>query len=466
MIRTLRHATAFLLPGLVTILAAGEVHARPAHKRALADYFGPFLAKELNDCRTCHLPDRPDAKDDDAEKPHNPFGARLKAVRDELKKAGKRTSIPDRIEAVAEEDSDCDGVPNLLELLSGHAPGDPADKPTAAELARAREALAAFRKSKDAYAWAPFEVVKRPPVPEVKNTAWVRNPIDAFLAAEHESHGLTPRPEAPRAILLRRVYLDLIGLPPTPEELHAFLEDQSPDAYEKVVDRLVASPQYGERWGRHWMDVWRYSDWAGYGPQVRDSQPHIWQWRDWIVESLNPDKGYDRMVVEMLAGDELAPDDPATLRATGYLVRNYKLLSREKWMQDTVEHTAQAFLGITLGCARCHDHMYDPILQKEYYAVRAVFEPHNVRTDRLPGQPDLKKDGLPRAFDANPSAPTYLFLRGDDRMPDKTPLAPGVPEFLGGSLGPITPVPLPRSAYAPDSRDFVLDETRSAARQA
>ena len=142
-------------------------------------------------------------------------------------------------------------------------------------------------------------------MPAVKNGAWVRNPIDAFIAAEHEEHGLKPRPEAARAVLLRRVYLDLIGLPPTPEELHAFLADESPDAYEKVVDRLLASPQYGERWGRHWMDVWRYSDWAGWGQQVRDSQPHIWHWRDWIVESLNADKGYDRMVLEMLADDDL-----------------------------------------------------------------------------------------------------------------------------------------------------------------
>src|SRR4029077_15860362 len=144
----------------------------------------------------------------------------------------------------------------------------------------------------------------------------------------------------------------------------------------------------------HWMDVWRYSDWAGWGAQVRDSQPHIWHWRDWIVESLNADKGYDRMVVEMLAADELAPEDTNALRATGYLVRNFKLLSRETWMQDTVEHTAQAFLGVTLGCARCHDHMFDTLTQRDYYQFRAVFEPYEVRTDRLPGQPDVKKAGL------------------------------------------------------------------------
>src|SRR5262249_34209465 len=157
---------------------------------------------------------------------------------------------------------------------------------------------------------------------------------------------------------------------------------------------------YGERWGRHWMDVWRYSDWAGWtdGGQIRDSHPHIWRWRDWIIESLNKDKGYDRMILEMLAGDELAPDDPNTLRATGYLVRNYKILSREKRLQDPVEHTFMPFQATTINCCPCHDHMYDPIFQKEYYEVRAIFTPHQVRIDRIPGQPDTKKDGLPRVY--------------------------------------------------------------------
>ena len=235
---------------------------------------------------------------------------------------------------------------------------------------------------------------------------------------------------------MRRVYFDLIGLPPTPEELHAFLNDDSPNAYENVVDRLLASPRYGERWGRHWMDVWRYSDWAGWegGGQIRDSQPHIWRWRDWIIESLNEDKGYDRMLKEMLAADEIAPDDPSALRATGFLVRNYKMLSREKWLQDTVDHTFLAFQGVTVGCAKCHDHMYDPILQKEYYQIRAIFTPHQVRIDRIPGEADAKKDGLVRTFDADLATPTFLLIRGDDRTPDKTPLPPGVPASLGGTL--------------------------------
>jgi hypothetical protein len=448
-------------------LSATSGQARPAHKRALADYFGSYLPAKLNDCRTCHVPDESKANPlVSEEKPHNPFGARLKAIKRELSKAGKSTSIAARLEAIAEEDSDGDGVPNILEILTGHNPGDPNDKPTDAEITAGRKLLAEFLKSKTGYPWTPFETVRRPPVPAVKNQAWVRNPIDAFIAKEHEARGLRPRPEATKAVLLRRVYFDLTGLPPTPEEMHAYLADTSHDAYEKVVDRLLDSPRYGERWGRHWMDVWRYSDWAGWtdGGQIRDSQPHIWRWRDWIIESLNEDKGYDRMVLEMLAGDELAPTDEKTLRATGYLVRNYKMLSREKWMQDTVEHTAMAFLGVSLGCARCHDHMYDPLLQKEYYQVRAIFEPHQVRLDRRPGQPDTKKDGVARVYDADLTAPTHLFVRGDDRNPDKSkPLPPGVPEALGGHFPRIEAVSLPLLAHAPDKREFVIAETLAAA---
>ncbi len=454
----------FLPVGVVgcLLVCAPTAEARPPYKKALADLFGPLLPAKLNDCRTCHLPEKPGDENDAlaiGAKPHNAFGKRLKTIAKELKAADKKSDIASRILAIADEDSDGDGVPNLIELLTGHYPGEKDDKPSDAEITEARKKLVQFLKRANAYPWTPFEKVTRPAVPAIKNTAWVRNPLDAFIAAEHEVHGLKPRPEATRTILLRRAYLDLIGLPPTPEELHAFLDDKSPDAYEKVVDRLLASPRYGERWGRHWMDVWRYSDWAGWGAQVRDSQPHVWHWRDWIVEALNEDKGYDRMVVEMLAADELAPEDTKALRATGYLVRNYKLLSREKWMQDTVDHTSMAFLGVTLGCARCHDHLFDPILQKEYYQVRAVFEPYNVCLDRIPGEPDLAKDGLPRVYDATPAVPTYLFIRGDDRTPDKTPLQPGVPDLLGGKFGKVEPVTLPRAAYAPDRRAFVLKET-------
>jgi hypothetical protein len=443
------------------LLAGSAAHARPPHRKALADYFGEQLAKKLNDCRTCHVPETPDADPED--KPHNAFGARLKAVRLTLRKEGKKTSIPVRLEAVADEDSDGDGVANILEILTGHYPGEVDDVPSAAEVVEGRRVLASFREPSKAYAWTPFEPVKRPSVPITRDTAWVRNPIDAFVAAERETRNLSPRPEAEKPVLLRRVFLDLIGLPPTVEELHAFLSDSAPDAYERAVERLLASSQYGERWGRHWMDVWRYSDWAGWGAQVRDSQPHIWHWRDWIIESLNSDKPYDRMIVEMLAADELSPGDPDALRATGYLVRNFKLLSREKWMQDTVDHTAQAFLGLTLGCARCHDHMYDPILQKEYYQVRSIFEPEQVRTDRIPGVVDVKDDGLPRIYDADLNVKTFLFIRGDDRTPAKDPLEPGVPEALGGSLPKVEPTALPVEAFAPGKRAFeIADDLRAS----
>jgi hypothetical protein len=438
------------------LLGPAAAQAKPAHKKAFADYMGPDLAAKLNDCRTCHLPDKGEGG---SEKPHNVFGARLAALR------AKKADVAARLDAAAEEDSDGDGVANLVELVLGRFPGDAQDRPTEAELAAAPKALAAFRKGLEARRWSPFEPVRRPALPPVKNTSWVRNPIDAFVAAEHEAHGLTPRPEAPKHVLLRRAYLDLIGLPPGRDELHAFLADESPDAFEKVVDRLLSSPQYGERWGRHWMDVWRYADWAGYGAEVRDSQKHIWRWRDWIVESLNDDKGYDRMVVEMLAGDEVAPTDPDTLRATGFLARNWYKFNRNVWLDNTVEHTAKAFLGVTLNCARCHDHFFDPISQKEYFQFKAFFEPIDVRTDRLPGEADLNKDGVPRAFDAQLTTPTYLFVRGNEADPDKTTaLPPAVPASLGGRLPEIKPVPLPLTASAPDKRDFVIAETLAAAR--
>ena len=285
-------------------------------------------------------------------------------------------------------------------------------------------------------------------------------------------------PQAPKRVLLRRLHLDLTGLPPTPEQLRFFLEDRSDGAYEKVVDRLLDSPHYGERWGRHWMDVWRYSDWyglRGFG-LVQNSQRHLWHWRDWIIESLNEDKGYDRMILEMLAGDELAPTDPKTLRATGYLVRNWFGPNRNAWLRETVEHAASGFLGTTLKCARCHDHKTDSIAQKEYYRFRAFFERHDVRTDRLPGEPDILKAGIPRAFDAElraasrqgPAifAETYRFIRGDEKDPDKSnPLSPAVPEVLGALGEKIEPVKLPLESYHPSIRPFVHRDLLQQARK-
>jgi hypothetical protein len=311
--------------------------------------------------------------------------------------------------------------------------------------------------------WA-FRAPVRPPLPAVRTAGWADNPVDAFLAAEWEKRGLVPQAEAGKRLLLRRVYLDLIGLPPSRAEIEAFLADNSPDAYGRVVDRLLASPHYGERWGRHWMDVWRYSDWWGLGQEVRNSQKHIWHWRDWIVESLNEDRGYDQMVREMLAADELYPNDLRKLRATGYLARPYFIFNRTTWLDEVVEHTAKGFLGLTLNCAKCHDHKYDPVRQADYYRFRAFFEPYQLRTEQVPGEADFTRDGIPRAFDCNADAPTYLFQRGDDRRPVKSrPLAPGLPVALTWVRLDIRPVALPADARAPQLRPFVLENYLRAA---
>ncbi len=309
-----------------------------------------------------------------------------------------------------------------------------------------------------------FRAPVRPSVPEASAGA---NPIDAFLSVDHRRIGLTPRPRAEKSLLLRRVTLDLTGLAPSREMLRAFLADSSPDAYEKAVDRLLASPQFGERWGRHWMDVWRYSDWDGFNEEIRESRPFIFHWRDWIVESLNGDIGYDRMIVLMLAADEAAPEDDSSLRATGFLARNWDKFSRVRWLDNNVEHTAKAFLGLTIACARCHDHKYDPIAQTDYYRFRAIFEPHEVREDRLPLGPNASRDGLPRAFDAKLSEPTYLFLRGDDGRPDKTKvIAAGVPDFLAKAPIQPTPIRVPAASRHPMLRPFIKDDLRARASKA
>jgi hypothetical protein len=330
--------------------------------------------------------------------------------------------------------------------------------------------------------WA-FRRPVRPPLPAVADAAWSRNPVDRFLAAEHAKHGLTASPPADRAMLLRRVYLDLIGLPPTREELHVFLADTSPDAYEKVVDRLLASAQYGERWARHWMDVWRYSDWYGRRavPDVMNSYPRIWRWRDWIVRSLNEDKGYDRMVLEMLAADEIAPGDDANLVATGFLVRNWFKWNYNQWMRDNVEHTGKAFLGLTLNCCHCHDHKYDPITQEEYFKFRAFFEPLELRHDRVAGEPDpgpFQKyvyavsygpiaSGMIRVFDEKLDAQTFFYTGGDERnrVKDRPPVPPGAPAALGGNKLKVEPVTLPPQAWYPGLKPFVQRE-ETAKRQA
>ena len=330
------------------------------------------------------------------------------------------------------------------------------------------EEIARLRAWIDAGAHAPAEVAADPAkhwsfqrpvrlaVPKVADAEWNSNPIDAFVSMEHARQHLIPRAVASKPTLLRRVYLDLIGLPPTREELGAFQADSDSDAYEKVVDRLLASPQYGERWGRHWLDVWRYSDWYGFLQEVRYSHQHLWRWRDWVVESLNEDRGYDQLIVNMLAADEVTPFHVEDLPATGFLVRNRNTDSREAWLADAVEHTAKAFLGLTIACARCHDHMTDPIPQLDYYRFRAVFEPHDARIDEFPAA-----GGVARVFEPHLNTPTYLFVRGNDREPDQsTPIAPGVPAVLGGRWETPKGLELPPLSRIPGLRDAVHEATR------
>jgi mono/diheme cytochrome c family protein len=230
--------------------------------------------------------------------------------------------------------------------------------------------------------WA-YQPVRRPAVPRVKNPAWVQTPLDAFVLAQLETHGLAPAPPADRVALIRRATYDLIGLPPTPEQVDAFVRDRAPDAYGSLLDRLLASPQYGEKWGRHWLDLVRFAETNGY---ERDGpKPFAWRYRDYVIRSFNADKPYDRFLKEQLAGDELPDGGAEAVIATGY----YRLglwddepadpmQARYDELDDYVATTAQVFLAMTMNCARCHDHKIDPIPQKDYYQLLAFFQdvPH------------------------------------------------------------------------------------------
>lgn len=299
-------------------------------------------------------------------------------------------------------------------------------------------------------------------IPPVIEVARLSNPIDSFIRDKHRALGLQHNDKANRHTLLRRVYFDLVGLPPSRKQLDEFVKDTSPNAWDNVVDELLDRPQFGERWGRHWMDVWRYSDWDGYKQELRGSQRHIWHWRDWIIKSINADKPYDQMIVEMLAADEASPTNSESLAATGFLARNFHKSNRNIWLDATVEHTTKAFLGMTLNCARCHDHKYDPIPQQAYYEFRAIFEPHQIRTDHVPGQINTKLDGIPRAYDADLSVKTFLFEGGNEKKPlEDSPVEPGTPAFLG-EIFRIEPVTLPVESRFPALRDFVVSERRSS----
>ena len=232
--------------------------------------------------------------------------------------------------------------------------------------------------SRAGYDWWSLRPLSEAQPPQVKDAAWARNPVDRFVLAKLEEKGLTPAPEADRRTLIRRVTFDLTGLPPTAAEIDTFLNDNAPDAYDRLVDRLLASPAYGERWARHWLDVVRFGESNGF---ERDQlRPGAWRYRDWVIGALNDDLPYDQFVRMQIAGDVLRPDDPAAVVATGFLVAGpyddagqkqqseaMRAVVRADELEELVGATAQTFLGLTVNCSRCHDHKFDPISQVDYY---------------------------------------------------------------------------------------------------
>ncbi|OYW29407.1 MAG: hypothetical protein B7Z47_04845, partial [Chthoniobacter sp. 12-60-6] len=240
-----------------------------------------------------------------------------------------------------------------------------------------------------------FKPVAKVSAPKV-TSKWVRNDIDRFIMAKQTEMKLDPAAEADRNELVRRVYFDLHGLPPTREQIDAFVNDKDPRAYEKLVDELLASPQYGERWAQHWLDLVRYAESDGYNADAY--RPSVWPYRDYVIKSFNNDKPYDQFVREQLAGDEIAPNDPDVLIATCFL-RNpvYEWNQRDargQWdiiLTDMTDTTGELFLGLSMGCAHCHNHKFDPILQKDYYRLRAFLAPVQWRDDLKLATPAEKK---------------------------------------------------------------------------
>ena len=313
-------------------------------------------------------------------------------------------------------------------------------------------AAAARAPSGKADHWA-FKPAARPAVPDTAADPWVRNPIDAFVRAKHQQQGLSPSPAADRRVLIRRATFDLTGLPPTPAEVEAFLSDSSPDAYEKLIDRLLASPAYGERWARHWLDVVHFGETHGYDKDK--PRPNAWPYRDYVIRSLNADKPYSRFVQDQLAGDVLFPGEPDGVIATGFIAAGPwdfvghtelregtvdKAIARSNDRDDMVMTAMSTFQSLTVHCARCHDHKFDPISQADYYRLQAVFAGVD-RGDRTVVHP-LKAPPPatggapvpPMAYGAVPlpkPRPVHLLARGDVKQPKELMPAGTLEVFAG-----------------------------------
>ena len=290
--------------------------------------------------------------------------------------------------------------------------------------------------------WA-FKSPGIPSIPRMENKAWVKNPIDAFIHEKLSTHNVIPSNEAGRARLLRRAYLDIIGLPPTPDQISEFLLDERPDTYERTIDKLLASPRHGERWGRHWLDLARYADSSGFHDDL--DRPNAWRYRDYVIQSLNTDKPYDRFLTEQIAGDEAYPGNLEALTGTGFCRNgpsndnNLKAPQREQYrldqLDDVLSTTASVFLGLTIGCARCHDHKSEPISQEDYYRILAVFNTGGPREYLISGSTQKKgkkiKGPAIRSFqDTDIKArSTFVLFRGDPKARGMQ-IKPSVPSAL------------------------------------
>jgi hypothetical protein len=310
--------------------------------------------------------------------------------------------------------------------------------------------------SEDARHWS-FSRVIRPPVPCVLSIDWPRHAIDCFILEKLEQADLLPAEEADRQTLIRRLSFDLVGLPPSPDEVAEFVDDSDPAAYEKLVDRLLASVHFGERWGSHWLDVVRYAESSGF--ETNQPRPNAWPYRDYVIRAFNEDLPYNRFVIEQLAGDALGV--PA---ATGFLVAGARdgvkssepvltATQRADELHDLVNTTGTAFLGLSIGCARCHDHKFDPIPQADYYAVKAVFAgvhhgDRDWRQDRELREPRPAGMDLPPVIYAGIFGAAEVVYRLDhgDAMRPQDPIAPGVLSHVGGR------VTLPADALDVDRR--------------
>jgi mono/diheme cytochrome c family protein len=349
-----------------------------------------------------------------------------------------------------------DQVALVREWIDAGAPWDESGSPSASP--RSPAALWVLRP------------LVRPEPPVVQPASWPANPIDAFILARLGAAGLSPAPPADRLTLIRRATFDLLGLPPTPEEIDTFLADPSPSAFESLIDRLLASPHYGERWGRHWLDVVRFSESHGFEyDHIRD---HAWPYRDYVIRSLNADRPYTQFVREQIAGDVLEPATRAGIVATGFLVAGawdeanqiqksavMRERVREEELEDMVAAVGQVFLGLTVNCARCHDHKFDPVPQRDYYRIKAAIEgvQHGNRPMVAGSDPNAK--GLPLTYAARPTPPppTFILGRGDVEKKGERVAAGGLSAVKSPSADFALPADAPEGARRSKLAEWVAD---------